>query len=118
MSSSSYVLGDDALQKRGGVDEHGGPPRPAELVREVLGRRRPVRPVAGHADAVVHRGAGGVLDQQRPPHVAHRRLPQRRLDLREQAGRVADDDGGDGAQRVEHPLGLGPGDVVILLVVV
>jgi hypothetical protein len=172
------VLGDDALEEGGGVDEHGGPPRPTELVGEVLRHRRPVRPVPRHADAVVGGGAGGVLQQQRPPHAAHRRLSHRRLKpngkckasttvetrsrvtkatshtrrsactqgrrrrtglstrrelvdidkrdrlvqgsdlyLREQPGRVADEDGGDGAQRVEHLLGWAAMDVVVLLLV-
>ena len=138
------MLRDDALQEGGGVDEHDGPPRPAELVGEVLRHRRPVRPVPRRADAVVGRGAGGVLHRQRPPHVAHRRRPQRRLlkpntvtkrvvgaslptspacngtdgdhlYLREHPGRVADEDGSDGAQRVERLLRWAPMDAVVLL---
>lgn len=75
----TYVLRDDALQEGGGVDEDGGPPRPAELVGEVVGDGGAVRPVTGHADPIVHRRADGVLQQQRPPHVGHHRLAQRRL---------------------------------------
>lgn len=112
-----YVLRDDALEEGGGVDEDGGPAGPAELVGEVLRHGGAVRPVAGHADPVVHRRPGRVLQQQRPPHVGHHRLPQRRLYLRQQPGGVAHEDGRDGAERAEHLLCLRPVDIVVLLLV-